>query len=104
MCRALGIDEGHFHRVVLGHDNACAKPCTGWACTICAETKVALAPPRLILEHQLERAMALPCHRHPSASGGCLMGYLNGDLDAETSAWFEAWLLTQGPDRAAGPP
>lgn len=26
-----------------------------------------------------------------------LMGYLNDALDAETSAWFEAWLLTQQP-------
>ncbi len=26
-----------------------------------------------------------------------LMGYLNDALDAETSAWFEAWLLTQEP-------
>jgi hypothetical protein len=26
-----------------------------------------------------------------------LMGYLNDALDAETAAWFEAWLLTQEP-------
>ena len=41
--------------------------------------------------------MALPLPPSSLSQRQLLMGYLNGDLDAETSAWFEAWLLTQEP-------